>query len=347
MPAGLVLTLPVGAVLTLGSRYPQVPSVMQTAFSFVPGFTLPFTLPTFTGSGGPASGSYSLPSLTVGGCSTTQPSSASIGSPVTSTLTCGGPYNPSAVLPPKVAKKILELEYVEMSEITGDDLPTPMPGQPPLPARPPVQNISVWVEKFSIMAALIASRFPQKAPELFAYQASIVRAERNFADRRWVAYDRCYRREALAQKSLDWSMPNARLYNEAFTGHARTIPRCSFCLQEDHLARACPRNPNRPWFGWYSSPSAVPSQQAGQLQELCRRFNNGRCKQPAFNCRYAHRCAECGGPHSRLSCSRGGQRGSARPRSPIQPLRQQTRFPGASTTGPATGQQDPASGCRF
>ena len=183
-----------------------------------------------------------------------------------------------------------------MSEITGDDLPTPIPGQPPLPARPPVQNISVWVEKFSIMAALIASRFPQKVPELFAYQASIVRAERNFADRRWVAYDRCYRREALAQKSLDWSMPNARLYNEAFTGHARTILRCSFCLQEDHLAQACPRNLNRPGFGWYNCPSAVPSQQAGQAQELCRRFNNGKCKQPAFNCRYAHRCAECGGP---------------------------------------------------
>ena len=44
MPAGLVLTLPVGVVLTLpagliltlpaGSWYPQVPSVMQTAFSF-------------------------------------------------------------------------------------------------------------------------------------------------------------------------------------------------------------------------------------------------------------------------------------------------------------------------
>ena len=147
---------------------------------------------------------------------------------------------------------------------------------------------------------------------------------------------------------LDWSMPNARLYNEAFTGHARTIPRCSFCLQEDHLAQACPRNPNRPWFGWYNNPSAVPSQQAGQAQELCRRFNNEKCKQPAFNCRYAHRCAECGGPHSRLSCSRGGQRGRARPRSPIQShCQQQTRFPGASATGPATGPQDPTSGSRF
>ena len=135
------------------------------------------------------------------------------------------------------------------------------------------------------MAALLASRFPEKAPELFAYQASIVRAERNFDDRRWVAYDRCYRREALAQRNLDWSVPNARLYNEAFTGRARAIPRCSFCLQEDHVAQTCPRNPNRPWFGWLHDShdqTALPHRPASsrlpQSPDLCRRYNEGKCK---------------------------------------------------------------------
>ena len=86
----------------------------------------------------------------------------------------------------------------------------------------------------------------------FAYLASILRAERKFDDSRWVAYDRCYCREALSQKNLDWLVPNARLYNEAFTGRARTVPQCNYCLQEDHVAQSCPRNPNRPWFGWLS-----------------------------------------------------------------------------------------------
>ena len=94
-----------------------------------------------------------------------------------------GPYNPAAVLPTKVAKRILDRDFVEMSEIALDDPPVQVPGQPPLPARPPVQDISVWVEKYLVMAALLASRFPEKAPELFAYQASIVRAGRNFVDR--------------------------------------------------------------------------------------------------------------------------------------------------------------------
>ena len=126
-----------------------------------------------------------------------------------------------------------------------DDPPIQVPGRPPLPARPPVHDISVLVEKYLVMAALLAARFPEKAPELFAYQASIVRAERNFVDRRWVAYDWCFRRESLAQKSLDWSVPNARLYNEAFTGWARTLPRCSFWIQEHHVVQYCPRNPNQ------------------------------------------------------------------------------------------------------
>ena len=207
--------------------------------------------------------------------------------------------------------------------------------QAPLQAGPPIQNISVWVEKFSVMAALLVSRFPQKAPELFAYQASIIRAERNFDDRCWVTYDRCDRREALAQKNVDWSIPNARLYNEAFTGHASIIPRCSFCLQEDHLSQVCPHNPNRPWFGWLNDPTQSNlGQQTSQSLECCRRFNGWKCKQPAFSCRYSHRCIDCGGPHPRLNCTRGSQRGGARPRSPLQPTRQQGRLSGPSLTGP-------------
>ena len=80
----------------------------------------------------------------------------------------------------------------------------------------PVTDISIWVEKFSVLAAILVTRFPEKAAELFAYQASIVRAERNYEGNHWVVYDRQYRWEALARKDLNWSMPDSRLYNEAF-----------------------------------------------------------------------------------------------------------------------------------
>ena len=238
----------------------------------------------------------------------------------TSGLQGRGPFNPVALLWTKLVKKILDLEFVEMSDITLDDLPTPGPGQRPLPARPPIQDITTWVEKFSLMAAILATRFPEKAPELFAYQASIVRTERNFEGRRSVNYDRCYRREALATKGLNWSAPNLRLYNEAFTGHARAIPRCSYCLQEDHTSQVCPRNPGRPWFGMHHEPMGHAQRPLGsraQSSECCRRYNDGKCRQTANTCRYAHRCQACGGPHLQPHCPRSGQGSFARPRSPM------------------------------
>jgi len=74
------------------------------------------------------------------------------------------------------------------------------------------------------MVALVVTRFPHKAPQLFAYQAAIARAERNYEAGRWVAYDRQFRREALMRQDLNWSVPDKRLYSEAFTGRARSIP---------------------------------------------------------------------------------------------------------------------------
>ena len=202
-----------------------------------------------------------------------------------------GPYNPAALLPPRLVKRILDLEYVEMSDISPDDTPAPLTGHPPPPPKKPIQDISRWVEKFATMAAVLTARFPEKAPEMFAYLTSIVKAERNFEGSRWVAYDRCYRREALASKSLDWSLPNTRLYNEAFTGHAKALPRCTYCLQEDHMAAACPRNPARAWLPWLPDHIA-PHQPHPPSQERCNRYNEGRCRNTANTCKYIHKCRE-------------------------------------------------------
>ena len=160
-------------------------------------------------------------------------------------VTAPGPHNPVGMVAPKVAKRILELEFVEMAEISAEDGDTSGGGTKGQvrPSRPPITDLSLWLERFSIMAGILVSRFPEKAAELFAYQASIVRAERNYVDKQWVLYDRQYRREALARKDLNWSIPNVRLYNEAFTGRARVIPRCTYCLADDHMASNCPTNP--------------------------------------------------------------------------------------------------------
>ena len=94
------------------------------------------------------------------------------------------------------------------------------------------------------------------------------------------------------------------------------------CLQDDHTALYCPKNPDRQWFGWFPNSSspwqptspwqpATPWQpqlsaavlsplQSSSGQEICRRFNDGRCKQG--KCRFLHLCKECHAPHAWVTC---------------------------------------------
>ena len=86
----------------------------------------------------------------------------------------------------------------------------------------------------------------------------------------------------LARKDLNWSTPDTRLYSEALTGRARSFPRCTYSLRDDHSSQHCPQNPDQLWVTWHSGaapwqgPSATPI--SCRSSELCRRFNEGRCR---------------------------------------------------------------------
>ena len=97
---------------------------------------------------------------------------------------------------------------------------------PRRPGKPPVTTIRSWLECYNRMAAILTSRFPEKAAELWAYQTTIIHAAHTYEEANWVAYDRLYRREMLAAKNLNWPVPNPRLYSEAFTGRAKRHPQC-------------------------------------------------------------------------------------------------------------------------
>ena len=163
---------------------------------------------------------------------------------------------------------------------------------------------------------MLVSRFPEKKPELWAYQSTILNAAHSYEVATWVAYDRQFRREMLARKDLNWSVPNSRLYNEAFTGRAKLMQRCQHCLSEDHGSTGCPQYPNPMLVGWFHPPVSLPqpSGLAGAAPtppststkvpgaEVCHNFNAGRCR--FSRCRFVHSCLDCAGPHSALNCPR-------------------------------------------
>ena len=110
----------------------------------------------------------------------------------------------------------------------------------------------------------------------------------------------------LARKDLNWSTPDTHLYSEALTGRARSIPRCTYCLQDDHSSQHCPQNPDQLWVTWHSgaAPWQGPSATliSRRSSELCRRFNEGRCRLAA--CRFSHACR---GAHPAIACHQSHQ----------------------------------------
>ena len=183
--------------------------------------------------------------------------------------------------------------------------------------RPQVTGITVWLECFARMAAVLSLKYPDKASELWVYQATVLRAARNYKGISWVTYDRQYRREALARRDLNWSAVNSRLYNEAFTGRAKAISRCEYCLSDTHLSANCPYNPRQhpdylnPPTLQSSSLMSTPANRTTN-QEICRRFMRASVSTPtAGTCTSAKNavtptpsfCALVTRPHSSQSHS--------------------------------------------
>ena len=89
------------------------------------------------------------------------------------------------------------------------------------------------------MPVILPAAYLAKAPHLFAYMRTIVRASCTFDSRAWAAYDITFRRQAANQGTLDWGVIDTSLYNDTFAVWAKEIPRCSFCLADTHNGREC------------------------------------------------------------------------------------------------------------
>ena len=204
---------------------------------------------------------------------------------------------------PKTAEKILRGQFVDMVELLPDawrweDTASQLPAH--RPRRPPVTEITVWVECFSLMAGVITSRYPEKAHHMFRYLRTIVRASRNFEGTAWVSYDAAFRRQAAVHGSFDWGVIDTTLYNEAFTGRARIRSRCPHCLADTHNARSCPLAPEE-WQPQRQKPD-TPTHTGGI--SLCGLFNSTKGNSCHYTeCRYAHICSNCRrGSHPASQC---------------------------------------------
>ena len=147
---------------------------------------------------------------------------------------------PDADILEKIKQRILNLEYVDIYELLPEawqfDRVQEQHGQcchqTKYTRRSPITSLPLWLECYATLVTVITSRYPAYVAELMAYQQTIIRTARNFKGTAWVTYDMCYRRRAARAKHLRWSSMDLELYQEAFTGWARAIPRSLLLLPQ-------------------------------------------------------------------------------------------------------------------
>ena len=189
-------------------------------------------------------------------------------------------------VPAKLVSQIVAGKFVELHDLLSVNLvlhePEPQllfDGRLVLTSTPKkskrrVDNITSWLEAFSIYCLILSSHFPHRWRDLMQYPLLI---HRQFAGRVWLAYDRAFREHAAASNLTDWSTINVQLFNFHAAGAS---VRSRGELSEE-----------------FSEPRGAPSSLI-----ICKSWNRGHCVAPSSSCRFAHKCSSCFGPHRVGAC---------------------------------------------
>ena len=128
--------------------------------------------------------------------------------------------------------QIVAGKFVDLSELLSSNIASAEPetqlffkGQLVLTSTPKkpkwrIEDITSWLEAFSIYCLILASHFPHRWKDLMNYQLLILRTQRHFTGRVWFAYDHAFREHVAATNLTDWSSINVQLFNFHAAGAA-------------------------------------------------------------------------------------------------------------------------------
>ena len=237
------------------------------------------------------------------------------------------------VVPAKLVKKIRNGEYIDMAELLKDNIElerrraategegsrssflTHRTGRRELP------DIMSWLHCFSLFAAVVSAEYPEKARDLWAYQAIMIGEHRRCGGRGWQMYDACFRQQLTSLQGAEFGKLNQSLYSTTFLAYRGRGQSCPTCLLSDHLPEECALHPDRAMpvvrltdrtgaGEWRArSPerrgrsSERRDQEPGRKRQrkgACFLWNDGKCS--SARCRFDHVCSRCFGNHRRPAC---------------------------------------------
>ena len=186
-----------------------------------------------------------------------------------------------------------------------------------LQAKRLIPDLGIWIQCFSLYAAVVLSKFPERRTSLLLYQSTIAKLSQKFNWPSWVMYDTSYRQEAADTGKYDWSKIEPSLHAQCFVGMAISSEGwCSLCHSVEHLRHNCPLSPQLPprEAPKRPPPESPPTSYPKRFKEwppICRKFNkhDWHCEFMP-KCNYRHICLKCHGPHPETKCTKQGAAGS-------------------------------------
>ena len=85
--------------------------------------------------------------------------------------------------------------------------------------RREVPDMLSWLHCFSLYAAIVCAHRPDKARQMWAYQALMITEARRCGGRGWLLYDATFRQQAASRDNADYSRLNQALYATTFLAY--------------------------------------------------------------------------------------------------------------------------------
>ena len=147
-------------------------------------------------------------------------------------------------MPAKMVKRILKGEFIDMAEFLKDNAEAERrratvgeSGQAVRGSRREIPDFESWLQCFSAYAAVICSRYPDKARELWAYQSFMIAEHRKCKGRGWLIYDSAFRQQITSLERVDFSKVNQSLYSTTFLAYGGRA--LTACCRITHQTSVC------------------------------------------------------------------------------------------------------------
>ena len=133
------------------------------------------------------------------------------------------------VVPAKLVKRILKGEYIHMAELLKDNmeaerrrLTSEENSGTSKGTRRAIPNLLSWLHCYSLFAAIICSKYPEKSREMWAYQATLISEANQCGGNGWHLYDAALRQQISSIEKTDFSKINQSLYFTTFLAYGGT-----------------------------------------------------------------------------------------------------------------------------